>query len=102
MARSVASRQSRRPREARTRPGCEHDDRHDPRTSVAVVELIEPTLAVATDPIMREPQREYMPRQPSLPAPHSRPTETLMGTPPRHTNNRTRHHPHRPRAPTHP
>src|SRR5437660_9685332 len=28
---------------------------------------------------MREPQREYMPRQPSLPAPHSRPSESLDG-----------------------
>ena len=55
------------------------DDRHDPRTSVAVVELIEPTLAVATDPIMREPQREYMPWQPSLPTPHPRSRETLDG-----------------------
>ncbi|MGH8732907.1 MAG: hypothetical protein ACREVB_04415 [Burkholderiales bacterium] len=32
-----------------------------------VVELIEPDMAVALDPIMRTHQREYMPRQPSLP-----------------------------------
>ena len=38
-------------------------------TRVAVDELIEPNLAVAHDPIMRVNRREYMPRQPSLPAP---------------------------------
>jgi len=46
---------------------------------LAVDELIEPNLAVANDPIMREPQREYMPRQPSLPTPRPRSRETLDG-----------------------
>jgi hypothetical protein len=35
-----------------------------------VEELSEPTLAVANDPIMRDTRRGYMPRQPSLTAPH--------------------------------
>jgi hypothetical protein len=47
-------------RTARPRP-------HRPR----VVELIEPTMVVATDPIMRTTRRGYMPRQPSLAAPRS-------------------------------
>jgi hypothetical protein len=34
-----------------------------------VVELIEPDMVVAPDRIMRNTQREYMPRQPSLPEP---------------------------------
>ena len=37
-------------------------------THIAVDELIEPNLAVANDPIMRNTRREYMPRQPSLTA----------------------------------
>ena len=65
-ARSAVSHPKRRPRETRTRPCRELDERHEPSTLPRVVELIEPDMAVAIDPIMRT-QREYMPRQPSLP-----------------------------------
>jgi hypothetical protein len=54
---SVASPNPRR-REARTRPGCELDDRHDPNIALRIDELIEPGLVVAIDRIMRPERNE--------------------------------------------
>src|SRR5262249_52684259 len=99
-ARSVASRQPRPPRETRTRPGCELDERHDPRGSVAVVELIEPTLAVATDPIMRTTNANTCLGSRAC---HHSPlatARTLTGQPPRRPINQTEHR--QPRAPATP
>ena len=51
--------------------GGELEDRHDPHRRVG--ELIEPFVVVATNRVMRNLQREYMPRQPSLPTLHPSP-----------------------------